>query len=167
MGREIENPKEMLDLVIRQEEALQFEQITFEDAWKVGLAIRDRVSRHGGNASVDITLCGVQLFRCAVGTPTPNNGRWIRRKQNVVLENWKSSLRVMLEMSLSGRTLEEFGLKAEDFALSGGGFPIIVRGQGVVGVAAVSGLPQTHDHQMVVDALAEYLHLASIPSVLG
>ncbi|NLI22216.1 MAG: hypothetical protein GX418_11815 [Clostridiales bacterium] len=167
MSLEIPNPGAMLETVIRQEEMLRFERFAFDDAWRLGLLLRERVLDHGGDAAMDITVGGVQLFRCGAGVPTPNNGRWIRRKANVVLENWKSSLRVMLEMTLKGRTPEEFGLRTEEFALSGGSFPLWVKGQGVIGAATVSGLPQTHDHQMVADALAAYLDIGDAPSVLA
>lgn len=156
--------RRMLERIQAQEELLQFETFTFADGWQLGLTIREQVLAHGGDAAVDVTVGGVQLFRCAVGNPAPNNSRWIRRKQNTVLEQGKSSLRVAQEMALSGRTLEEFGLTASEFALSGGGFPIRVRGMGVIGVATVSGLPQTHDHQMVVNAMAATLH-CDVPDV--
>ncbi|MEA4929057.1 MAG: heme-degrading domain-containing protein [Candidatus Limiplasma sp.] len=156
--------RRMLERIQAQEELLQFETFTFADGWQLGLTIREQVLAHGGDAAVDVTVGGVQLFRCAVGNPAPNNSRWIRRKQNTVLEQGKSSLRVAQEMALSGRTLEEFGLTASEFALSGGGFPIRVRGMGVIGVATVSGLPQTHDHQMVVNAMAAALH-RDVPDV--
>ena len=156
--------RRMLELVQTQEDQLQFDTFTFADGWQLGLAIREQVLAHGGDAAVDVTVGGVQLFRCAVGNPAPNNSRWIRRKQNTVLEQGKSSLRVSLEMAISGRTLEEYGLCASEFALSGGGFPIRVRGLGVIGVATVSGLPQTHDHQMVANAMAATLH-RDVPDV--
>ncbi len=166
MNQEITDPKGMLETVLKQEEALQFESFTAEDGWQLGLALRELVLRHGGNAAIDITALGVQLFRCTVGVATPNNTRWIRRKMALAMENWKSSLRVMLEMQLSGRTLEEYGLPAEGYALSGGSVPIRVRGQGVVGTVTVSGLPQTHDHQMAANALAAYLGVV-IPDILS
>ena len=165
MTQEIPNAAHMLAVVTQQEDALQFDRFTFEDGWKLGLILRERALAHGGNAAMDITVGGVQLFRCVVGTPTPNNTRWIRRKMNVTAENWKSSLRVTLEISQSERTLDEYGLKAEDYALSGGCFPLRLRGQGMIGTVTVSGLPQTHDHQTVVDAMAQFLDI-SVPSVL-
>jgi len=165
MDQEIKDPAAMLATIIQQEEALSCDSFTFEDAWKLGLMIRERVLRHGGNGTVDVTIGGVQLFRCGIGEPTPNNTRWIRRKMNTVLETWKSSLRVSLEMSLSGRTLDEFGLIPADYVLSGGSFPIRVHEQGVIGTATVSGFPQTHDHQLVVDTLSDFLSV-SVPSIL-
>lgn len=165
MSQDLENQSQMLETVIQQEEILQFSRFSFEDAWNLGLILRGRMARHGGDAAADITVGGVQLFRCVVGEATPNNTRWIRRKMNVALESWKSSLRATLEMRLSGRTAEEYGLAAADFAYSGGCFPLRVRGQGVIGTLTVSGFPQTHDHQLAVDALAEYLNI-NAPSIL-
>lgn len=166
MNQEIANPEGMLETVLVQEEALQFDHFTAEDGWRLGSLVREHVLRHGGNAAVDVTAFGVQLFRATVGIATPNNTRWIHRKAAVVMETWKSSLRMLLEMHLSGRTLEEFGLRVEDYVLSGGSFPIRLRGQGVVGAVTVSGLPQTHDHQMAVDAVAAFLGTDG-PSILG
>jgi len=113
---------------------------------------------HGGSVSIDITLNGLQLFHTIVEKPSPNNDRWVTRKRSTVLEFWKSSLLVTQEMLLSGRTLTDFGLDEKDLALSGGGFPIRIKDVGVVGAIVVSGLPQTHDHQLIVDTLAKYLH---------
>jgi uncharacterized protein (UPF0303 family) len=48
-------------------------------------------------------------------------------------------------------------LPAEDYVLAGGGFPVSVRGAGVIGAVVVSGLPERGDHGMVVDALCDFL----------
>lgn len=166
MNQEITNPQAMLDTIIHQETALQFDAFTAAEGWALGLAARQAAMAHGGNIAVDVTLGGVQVFRCTVGEATPNNTRWIRRKANVTLESWKSSLRMMLELQLSDRSAEEFGWSAADYVLAGGCFPIRVRGTGVVGTLTVSGLPQTHDHQVAADALASYLGIA-VPSILA
>jgi uncharacterized protein (UPF0303 family) len=50
--------------------------------------------------------------------------------------------------------LDQMALDPRDHAGHGGGFPILVRGTGCVGVVTVSGLPQRADHELVVEALA-------------
>ncbi|TGW07145.1 hypothetical protein EN788_38365, partial [Mesorhizobium sp. M2D.F.Ca.ET.145.01.1.1] len=49
------------------------------------------------------------------------------------------------------------GLDIADYVLAGGGFPVAVKGAGVIGVIAVSGLPERQDHGVVVDALCDHL----------
>lgn len=54
----------------------------------------------------------------------------------------------------------KFGLgdKAADYAIHGGGVPVLVKGvEGPVGVIVVSGLKQDQDHQVVVECILEYL----------
>jgi uncharacterized protein (UPF0303 family) len=57
-----------------------------------------------------------------------------------------------------GRTIENMYLLPEsEYAPHGGCFPIIVKGTGVVGTIAVSGLPQEEDHKLVVQIIRAYL----------
>ena len=105
------------------------------------------------------------MFACAIGTPTPHNETWIARKRNTCLEFWKSSLRVTQELKRMDKTLPQCGLSEQTYALSGGAFPIRLRGEGVIGAVVCSGLPQLHDHQNIADAMAEMLSV-KIPSVL-
>lgn len=165
MQPEFADPGRILEILIQQEETLQFDQFTPEDGWRLGMIAREHAIRHGGDLAIDVTAHGVILFRCTVGVATPNNTRWIRRKSNVTLESWKSSLRALLDLRQAGRTPAEFGWAEADFVLAGGSFPLRVHGQGVIGTLTVSGLPQTHDHQLTADALAEMLHKA-VPSIL-
>ena len=50
-------------------------------------------------------------------------------------------------------------VKARHYVLAGGGFPVTVKGAGVIGVIAVSGLPEREDHGIIVEVLATYLGL--------
>ena len=38
-------------------------------------------------------------------------------------------------------------------------FPIIVKGAGAIGSITVSGLPESEDHRVVVETIADYLKL--------
>lgn len=50
------------------------------------------------------------------------------------------------------------GDRAGQYAIHGGGVPVRVEGvEGVVGVIVVSGLKQHEDHQVVIEALEEFV----------
>ncbi len=147
----------MAEVIRKQEADLAFDHFDYDSAWVIGQSLRKHAMDHGGSVSIDITVSGLQVFHSVVGQPTPNNDNWVRRKRNTVLEFWKSSLLVAQETKVSGRTLVEYGLAENDLALSGGSFPIRIKNLGVVGAITVSGLPQTHDHQLIVGTLSEYM----------
>lgn len=156
---------ETIEICAKQEELLIFDEFTNETAWRLGNLIRDAVIKEEGNAVIDITVNGIRTFACAVGHPVRHNETWIARKRNTAMEFGKSSLRVTQELEKMGKTLPQRGLSEQDYALSGGAFPIIIRNLGVIGAAVCSGLPQLHDHQNIADAFASVLNVV-IPSVL-
>ena len=49
------------------------------------------------------------------------------------------------------------GLNLMDYAPQGGGFPIHIKGTGVVGAVTVSGVPERQDHGFVVEMLCRFL----------
>jgi uncharacterized protein (UPF0303 family) len=49
------------------------------------------------------------------------------------------------------------GIDEADYALAGGGFPIQVKGAGIVGCLTISGLPGRMDHGVGVDTLCDHL----------
>ena len=50
-----------------------------------------------------------------------------------------------------------YRLPAADFAASGGGFPLMLRGGTLIGTVGVSGLPDIEDHRLITDALRQLL----------
>ncbi|GAB4060772.1 heme-degrading domain-containing protein [Uliginosibacterium sediminicola] len=141
-----------------QEERLQFEQFNAETALAIGLRLKDYIASLGKKAAIDIQLAGHPLFFYAMPGTTPDNVDWIRRKRNVVMRFHKSSYAFALNVQKNGYSLfERFGAGADELALSGGAFPIRLRGSGCVGSIIVSGLPHRDDHGVIVAVLAEFL----------
>ena len=67
---------------------------------------------------------------------------------------------MVLEQQRPDRTFRPgSGIDSADYVLAGGGFPVAVRGAGVIGVIAVSGLPERDDHGIIVATLCEHLGL--------
>jgi uncharacterized protein (UPF0303 family) len=141
-----------------QEECLQFEAFNAETAFEVGTRLKALIESMGKKAAFDIQLAGHPLFFYAMPGTTPDNVDWIRRKRNVVMRFHKSSYAFSLNVQKNGHSLtERFGAGTDQLILSGGGFPIRLRGSSVVGSITVSGLPQRDDHGVIVQVLAEML----------
>lgn len=155
--------------VARQEQALVFDSFDEETAFAIGALIRERALSEAMPLAVDIRFWDRPLFYVALPGSKPDNPEWVRRKYNLVRRLYRSTYGVVLEYA--GRSFDFIhkGLDPADHVLAGGGFPIRVRGVGVVGAVTVSGVPEREDHGMVVWALATarrlpYADLALPPS---
>ncbi|TPN04079.1 heme-degrading domain-containing protein [Mesorhizobium sp. B2-1-3] len=149
---------EDIALIKRQEEVLVFPAFDEAVAFSVGSAIRDRALTENLPVIVDIRTFDRPLFYAAMPGSNASNPDWARRKIKVVKRFLKSTYRMVLEQQRPDRTFKiGEGLDIADYVLAGGGFPVTVKGVGVIGVIAVSGLPEREDHGVVVDALCDHL----------
>lgn len=147
-------PAELLE----QEQTLQFDHFTNEDALAIGLELIAEAQNRGASVTVDITRSGQRLFHFAMSGTAPDNAEWIRRKNNVVQRFGHSSYYIGTLLKQSDLTMEQkYLISSHEFAAHGGAFPIIIRNVGVVGTITVSGLPQREDHALVVYVLTQAL----------
>ncbi|RWP59896.1 heme-degrading domain-containing protein [Mesorhizobium sp.] len=147
-----------ITLIQKQEAELVFSVFDEAVAFKIGSTIRDRALAQGLPIIVDIRTFDRPLFYAAMPGSNASNPDWARRKINVVQRFLKSTYRMVLEQQRPDRSFKPGeGLDISDYVLAGGGFPITVKGAGVIGVIAVSGLPEREDHGVVVDALCSHL----------
>jgi uncharacterized protein (UPF0303 family) len=145
-------------LIKKQEATLVLPGFDEAVAFKIGSAIRDRALAENLPIIVDIRTFDRPLFYAAMPGSNASNPDWARRKINVVRRFLKSTYRMVLEQQPPDRTFKVGeGLDISDYVLAGGGFPVTVKGAGVIGVIAVSGLPEREDHGAVVDALCDHL----------
>jgi uncharacterized protein (UPF0303 family) len=151
-----------LERIALQEQELVFDRFDADVAWKIGSALRAAAAAQGKSVAIDITLAGAPLFYSAMPGATPNNAEWIRRKKNVLNRFHKSTYAVGLDYKKSDSTLEaRTGAPLVDFVTAGGCFPIRIKGSSaVLGSITVSGLPERHDHELVVKVLSEHLGIA-------
>ena len=144
--------------ITRQEEELRFDHFNEADAWALGSLMRQVAEERKLPFVIDIRIGTRPLFYTALPGTTPENPDWIRRKVNTVTRFQKSSYRVGREYKLKGNVFDASrGLNLMDYAPQGGGFPIHVRGTGVVGSVTVSGVPEREDHAFVVEMLCRFL----------
>jgi uncharacterized protein (UPF0303 family) len=147
-----------LRIVAEQERLLQFESFGADTAWNVGCALRaDAIAREGG-MTFEIQIAGRVLFACSTLNASAGQADWIRRKRNTVMRFGKSSYSVGLQLKLEDKEFaQRHEISLADYAAHGGGFPIVLKGSGLVGSVVSSGLDQRTDHAIVVQALATAL----------
>jgi uncharacterized protein (UPF0303 family) len=141
-----------------QERLLRLSRFGPEEAWALGVVVREMAMARRAPIAIDISLRDRVLFHCALPGTTTDNAEWIRRKRNTVLRLWRSSYAVGRSLALSGKTQEAAHmLPVADYAVHGGGFPLTLEGLGCIGAITVSGVPQREDHRIVADGLAAFL----------
>jgi uncharacterized protein (UPF0303 family) len=149
---------EDLEQIALQEKELQLPRLDAQMAWELGTRLRAMGVERGMKLVIDVRRFGQPLFYSALDGTTPDNFEWVRRKSNVVARFHRSTYAVGLTQKSKGTSLNErYGLPVADYVADGGGFPLAVKGAGVVGSATVSGLPQRDDHNFVVEALCGLL----------
>jgi uncharacterized protein (UPF0303 family) len=144
----------------KQEQLLQFPHFSNADALDLGLKLIAEAKKRGIFPAFDITVSGFKVFRYGFEGTNQHNDAWLNRKINTVNAVHKSSLHVGVLLEYKGKTAAEEGfLPVDDFVFVGGGFPICIKGTGVIGSVCCSGLYHETDHQLLVDVLCDYLNV--------
>jgi len=147
-----------LPFLLAEEDRLRLPRFDADDAWALG----NRVVTLAREDSLAVTVAvshGSQLmFHAALPGTVADQADWLRRKTALVYRFGHSSYFIGRTYRDRGERFEdEPHLSAADYAAHGGAFPLVVDGVGLVGVVAVSGLPQDQDHALVVRALEAHL----------
>nr|WP_030369482.1 heme-degrading domain-containing protein [Streptomyces roseoverticillatus] len=140
------------------ERRLTLDRFGNDDAWRLGSLLVGLARERDAAVTIGIRRGAQRLFHCALPGTSADNDAWIARKCRVVERYGESSFLVGARFRAKGRTFEESSrLDPDRYAAHGGAFPLRVRGTGVVGAVAVSGLPQAEDHALVVAGLERFL----------
>jgi uncharacterized protein (UPF0303 family) len=149
---------EDLERVALQERKLRLPRLDAQVAWNLGMRLKTLADRRGLSVAIAVQCFGHRLFYAALAGVTSDDAEAVRRKSNVVARFYRSSYSVGLALKAKGETLlETYGLPATDYAAQGGSFPLSVARTSMVGSVTVSGLPQRHNHELVVEALCAML----------
>lgn len=158
--------EEVIAVLQIQEEILQFNHFTNEDAWELGNVIVAEAKRRDLDVAVKIRLnSGFTVFQYAGTNTNMDNDLWMTRKCNTVRQFEKSSLLIYSELQKNEEKLEDLMLDPRDYAACGGGFPIRVEEVGVIGAVAISNQNHAIDHDILVKALSRYLHVDEVPRI--
>ena len=153
----------LIEAIQAQESALVFATFDELTAYETGEALRAEALARKAPVIVEIRSATRRLYFAALPGSSGDNDEWARRKGNTVLRTHASSFRVGLQLKDKGRSAwPDAGLDPKDFSEHGGGFPVTVRGTGVVAVIAVSGLPSREDHELITSVLAKRLGVKGV-----
>jgi uncharacterized protein (UPF0303 family) len=149
---------DLLKQLLEEEQELQFTGFNEETAWKLGSQMVDQCMKDNLPVTIDITFGQRQLVHASLCGTSADNDAWVRRKAHLVKHFGHSSFYIGQSLKSKDKQIEEAYLLPEsEYAPHGGCFPVIVKGTGMVGTIAVSGLPQEEDHKLVVQAIRTFL----------
>lgn len=143
-----------IESLTEEQQALALPAFDYATAWQLGARMQAEAVAKNLPVAIEVSHGSTLVFFALLPGATPDNVDWTRRKRAAALRFHQSSLYMRLLCEQHGWDFAtRFRLLPDDFAASGGGLPITVEGTGVVGAAAVSGLPDVEDHALVADAL--------------
>lgn len=148
---------EAIEALERQEEELLFDSFDHADAWRLGSRLTEMAQAADHAIGIDIRRPGLILFRAALPGITPDQESWIARKSALVLRMEASSALVDARLSSAGIDASAVGWLGADYAVTGGSFPVRVRGVGVVAAVTASGLSSQEDHDLIVEGIRQHL----------
>ncbi len=149
---------ERIALLEAEGRELVLDSFTRADAWRLGSRLYELAAERRLPVAIDLRHGEQQVFHAALEGSSADNDSWLARKAAVVRRYDEPSLLVGYRFEAKGRDFNAFTqLPFQQYAAHGGALPIRVRGVGMVGTAAVSGLAGHEDHALVVRALRDLL----------
>lgn len=125
-------------------------------ALEMGLSIIDLAKKRNLHIAVNISRLNHVVFLFIDDTLPADKHNWLRRKANVAKHFEESSIKVKSDLIKGEMLLDKtFGLDKKDYIAKGGSIPIMVKDVGMVATITVSGLKDTDDHQIIIDALKD------------
>ena len=108
--------------------------------------------------AIEVRIGDWTVYHASLPGSSPENDSWIARKARVVnLKNHSTLYERVRAEELSIDWFTENNLSEKEYAIHGGGLPLISKEQGFVGSFIISGLPQIDDHLFGIEVLTEYL----------
>lgn len=156
-----------LDILKAQDERLHVETLNAEGALRLGLImVQLAKEKYGKPVSVRIITNGQATFEYYMDGTDSNNRWWMDKKLNTSRASGVSSIRTLVELGEGLRQpIPEFEVE-NNYALCGGCFPLKTASGRLIGYAQSSGMKHEEDHQLIVDALSEYLGVEA-PTLLN
>ena len=108
--------------------------------------------------AIEVRIGDWTVYHVSLPGSSSENDSWIARKARVVnLKNHSTLYERVKAEELSIDWFTENNLSEKEYAIHGGGLPLISKEQGFVGSLIISGLPQIDDHLFGIEVLTEHL----------
>ena len=144
--------------LLLEEHAFVLNSLSFLDAFEMGKVAISIATARSLPIAVDIRFDNWIVFHVSLPGSTPENDWWISRKARVVVLKHHSTLYERVDAEeRKVDWYKENNVLEDNFAIHGGGYPLIVKDQGFVGSLIVSGLPQIEDHLLCVEVLSKFI----------
>lgn len=165
LQRNSEGAKELLKILEKQEEILVFDDFTNWDALKLGNILADVVKDTPQPLSLRVFIGDTIVFQYTMEGDSETRFGWTYRKYQLIKKTGHSSMHCKVRAMFLNE-LQDMYAQPDVYGFGCGAFPITVKGKGIVGAIAVSGLPDPADHLYVTKALGDFLNieLPEIPS---
>lgn len=156
-----DDAKKLLDILEQQEKDLVFDNFTNQDALKLGIILTEVCKETPSPLSMRVFLDDVIVFQYTMEGDSNRRFGWTLRKYNLIKKTGHSSMHGKVR-ALYLNELQDLYLDKDTYGFGCGGFPITVKGKGIIGAITVSGLPDPLDHFLVVKALEKMLNINTI-----
>jgi uncharacterized protein (UPF0303 family) len=144
--------------LLREEKLLVLPNFDLNIALEIGTIAKTFGLERRFPIAVEVRLADWVVYHASLPGSKVENDLWISRKARVVKLKHHSTL---YERVRSDESSEDWfavnNLNEEDYAIHGGGLPLITKHSGFVGTLLISGLTQVEDHLFGVEVLTEYL----------
>ena len=147
-----------LDEIRDQERRLVLASFDENDGIDIGLSLLKLATERDLPVTIEVRKGDRVVFRAARNGTNATNDQYVGGKARLVERFGHSSLLERVRYEAEGTTFEAAtGLTFPEYAPHGGGFPLVVEGAGLAGVAIVSGLPQLQDDALIVECLTAFV----------
>ena len=144
--------------LINEEQILTLPSLDLAGALEIGEIAKSIAVLRKLPLAIQVRLGDWIIYHASLPGSTSENHWWIDRKARVVLLKHHSTIYERVSAEERGVDWhKENNLLDETHAIHGGGFPLITKDEGFIGVLLISGLPQVEDHLLGVEVLTEFL----------
>lgn len=153
-------------IVEEQEANILFDGFDREKALHLGLKIIDLAGRkYERGVVVRIYMEGISVFQHSMQGCDLKNEWYLHGKLNTSVCYKMSSMRALLEYKDGAFEIDDKTAEGNSYLFCGGCVPVRLQDGSIIGYVIVSGLKHEEDHQLIIDAMGEFLN-RELPSVL-